>query len=68
MNGAAIASSISYTFSFLMFLYFYIRESGERSRDIFLPKRSDFTLIFSWLRESWRRIMNSGAGDKGEGK
>lgn len=50
MNGAAVASSISYTFSFLMFLYFYVKESGERSRDIFLPKKSDFVLIYNWLR------------------
>ena len=50
MNGAAIASSISYTFSFLMFLYFYIRESGEKSRNIFIPKKSDFDLIISWFK------------------
>jgi hypothetical protein len=55
MNGAAIASSISYTFSFLMFLYYYERESGERSRDIMLPKASDFRLMGSWLREAWTK-------------
>jgi O-antigen/teichoic acid export membrane protein len=55
MNGAAIASSISYTFSFLMFLYYYVRESGERSRDIMLPKSSDFRLVGSWLKEAWAR-------------
>lgn len=67
MNGAAIASSISYTFSFLMFLYFYIRESGERSRDIFLPKRSDFELISSFIRAAWLRAGSPNNVDKGVG-
>jgi O-antigen/teichoic acid export membrane protein len=62
MNGAAIASSISYTFSFLMFLYFYIRESGERSRDVLLPKRSDFALLMAWAREAWQKAGNSRSG------
>lgn len=52
MNGAAVSSSISYTFSFLMFLYFYIRESGERARDVLLPKRGDLELVIAWWRES----------------
>jgi O-antigen/teichoic acid export membrane protein len=56
MNGAAIASSISYTFSFLMFLYFYIRESGERSRDIFIPKKSDFEMIWMYVRAAWQKV------------
>jgi len=64
MNGAAIASSISYTFSFLMFLYFYIRESGERSRDIFLPKKSDFQLVMTYLRAAWGRIGMDDRNDR----
>lgn len=48
MNGAAVASSISYTFSFLMFLYFYVKVSGERSRDIFIPKKDDFRTLWRW--------------------
>jgi Na+-driven multidrug efflux pump len=63
MNGAAIASSISYTFSFLMFLYFYIRESGERSRDIFIPKKSDFLMIWAFVRAAWQRVGFSSSID-----
>lgn len=64
MHGAAIASSISYTFSFLMFLYFYIRESGERSRDIFLPKKSDFQFIWSLIKTTGRKIGSDNGVDK----
>jgi O-antigen/teichoic acid export membrane protein len=68
MNGAAIASSLSYTFSFLAFLYFYVRESGERSRDIFLPKKSDFQLLWSFVRTFWdKTAMNSTDGSEGRG-
>lgn len=66
MNGAAIASSTSYTFSFLMFLYFYIRESGERARDIFLPKVSDFRLFVSWVKAWWNRSQGNDNGTSGE--
>jgi len=52
MNGAAIASSIAYTVSFLVFLYLYIRESGERSRDIFIPKKSDFEFAWQWIKSA----------------
>jgi len=60
MNGAAIASSLSYTFSFLAFLYFYIKESGEKSRNIFIPKKSDFQLLMTYIRAFWdKSAMNS---------
>jgi len=58
MYGAAIASSISYTFSFLLFCYFYIKESGERSRDVFLPKKTDFVLIREWVTAWYQSNIN----------
>jgi O-antigen/teichoic acid export membrane protein len=64
MNGAAIASSISYTFSFVVFLWLYVRESGERTRDILLPKWSDLELVFSWLKEAYNKT--GGKRDVGE--
>ncbi|MFH1676351.1 MAG: flippase [bacterium] len=65
MNGAAIASSIAYTISFLVFLYLYIRESGERSRDIFIPKRSDFEFAWQWIKSALvKPNKNSDKGDK----
>jgi len=66
MNGAAIASSVAYTLSFLLFLILYVRESGEKSRDLFIPKRSDFETIWSWLVVSWNNLKkkdDSGGGD-----
>jgi O-antigen/teichoic acid export membrane protein len=66
MNGAAIASSISYTFSFLLFLYLYVRESGEKSRDILLPKKEDFILLFSWLAEAGKAKKKKPSIDIGE--
>ncbi len=55
MNGAAIASSVAYTISFATFLYLYVRESGEKSRDLFLPKMSDFIIIWTWVRMLWEK-------------
>ena len=66
MNGAAIASSLSYTFSFLAFLYFYVKESGEKSRDIFLPKKSDFQLVLTYLRAIWDKSAMNSTGDEGD--
>ncbi len=66
MNGAAIASSIAYTISFFVFLYFYIRESGEKSRDIFLLKKEDFVLFWSWIRNAWDNSGAKDADDEGE--
>jgi O-antigen/teichoic acid export membrane protein len=68
MNGASLASSISYTFSFLLFLYLYIRESGERSRDILLPKTEDFVMIASWLKVAWAKLLKKNEPGNSEGK
>jgi len=56
MNGAAIASSVAYTLSFILFLILYVRESGEKSRNLFIPKRSDYQTIWSWLVISWNKL------------
>jgi O-antigen/teichoic acid export membrane protein len=45
MVGAAIASSCSYTISFILFCYFYTRESGSTLVEIFVPRWSDFVEI-----------------------
>ncbi len=53
--GAAWATSICYTLSFLMKLVFYAKISGNKIRDIILPQRSDLKLylnIFKWLKKS----------------
>ena len=50
MVGSAIASSCSYSFSFVLFCYIYTKESGERLRDVFVPRWSDFV-------EIWRKIL-----------
>jgi len=54
--NTAISSSIAYTLSFILFLILYVRESGEKSRDLFIPKRSDFQVIWSWLVISWNKL------------
>lgn len=41
INGAAVASSISYTLSTLLVLILYFRVSGNSIRDVLIPKRSD---------------------------
>jgi len=50
MVGAAIASSCSYSISFILFCYVYTRESGETLRDVFVPRWSDFV-------EIWYKIL-----------
>ncbi len=65
MNGAAIASSIAYTLSFILFLYLYVKESGEKSRDLFIPKKVDFETIWAWVVISLRNLSkkNTDGGD-----
>jgi len=63
MNGAAIASSIAYTISFVLFLILYVRESGEKSRDIFIPKKEDINTLWAWMVITFKN-----AGDKNKSK
>jgi len=44
INGAALATTISYTIMFLVTIAFYIKESNNSLRDIILIKKEDFIL------------------------
>lgn len=48
--GAAIASSITHAFAGLMFLYYFVRVSGVRVRDILILKRRDLINLMLLLR------------------
>jgi Na+-driven multidrug efflux pump len=50
INGASIATSISYIVFTLMTLGFYIRYTQARVADILLLKRSDIELITSYIK------------------
>ena len=58
MNGAAIASSISYFVLFVILLIIYLRESGEHPRDLFIPKRSDIVIIKDLIARAWQKFGN----------
>lgn len=68
MNGAAIASSISYLILFTLLLIFYLRESGEKISNILLPKRDDFIVIRDILKKAWEKFgsinLSNREGDK----
>jgi O-antigen/teichoic acid export membrane protein len=52
INGAAVASSISYTLSTLLVLVLYIRVSGNIMWDILVPQRSDWRIY----RTGWTHL------------
>jgi O-antigen/teichoic acid export membrane protein len=47
--GAAIASSVSYTLSFILFCHFFRKESGMSYSTMFVPRWSDFVEIWAKL-------------------
>ena len=49
--GAAIASSASYTISFILFCYFYRRESGTPFTQMFFPRKEDFSTVLKQIRK-----------------
>ena len=50
-NGAALASTISYSFSGILFLFMYSKETQISVLDIILFKRSDFKIISQLLKK-----------------
>ncbi|MGB9598239.1 MAG: polysaccharide biosynthesis C-terminal domain-containing protein [Minisyncoccales bacterium] len=54
LEGAAWASSLSYSLMFFFTLIFYLRISKNKLKDIFLPNKNDFYFyqrLFSFLKE-----------------
>lgn len=49
--GAAAASTVTHAFTGLMFLHYFLQESGARARDVLIPQAGDFRL----LRDRWNR-------------
>jgi O-antigen/teichoic acid export membrane protein len=52
INGAAIASSISYGLSSSVILFFYFRASGNGLRDVLLPRYTDW----AFYRVGWNQV------------
>lgn len=50
-DGAAIASTISYSVAGVLFLIFYSKEVGIKIKDIVKYKKSDFAPIFDVLKK-----------------
>ena len=49
-NGAAISSTLSYSFASLLFLYLYSRETGISISEIITFKKTDFTTIKNFFK------------------
>jgi O-antigen/teichoic acid export membrane protein len=45
MAGAAAATSVTHAFTGLMFLHFFLQESGLQAREVLIPKREDLKII-----------------------
>jgi O-antigen/teichoic acid export membrane protein len=56
MNGASIASSVSYFILFLLLFIIYLRESGEKPVDLFIPKKGDIEIIKMVLAKGWAKL------------
>jgi len=50
LSGAAIASSLTHAFSGLMFLYYFLRESGVGLRETLFLKRNDIIELMQLMR------------------
>lgn len=44
--GAAAASSVAYSVATALVVYFYLKDSGLRAGEIFLPRREDLTFLW----------------------
>jgi O-antigen/teichoic acid export membrane protein len=64
MNGAAIASSISYFVLFILLLIIYFRESGEKPGDIFIPKKDDIQIIKEFALKAWEKLGSTNTFNK----
>ncbi|MCK4719868.1 hypothetical protein KAU08_04375, partial [bacterium] len=64
MNGAAIASSISYFVLFILLLIIYFRESGEKPGDIFIPKKGDIQIIKEFALKAWEKLGSTNTSNK----
>jgi Na+-driven multidrug efflux pump len=53
IQGAAIASSVAYTFNSLLVARVLKRKIGVRWRDLYIPTRADFAPY----RQVWRRLL-----------
>jgi Na+-driven multidrug efflux pump len=49
-RGAAMASCVSYTFSLLVFVFFYRRFTGIGATTLFAYRRSDFDVVMQRLK------------------
>lgn len=55
-NGASWASTISYTFSSILFSYFYIKETKIPIYELYKIRRGDFEIILFSIREIINRV------------
>jgi O-antigen/teichoic acid export membrane protein len=60
-TGAAIASSISYTFNLLVILMIFLRLSGARLADTFLPSKEEVGLVVQLLKEKYQEYRSRAA-------
>jgi O-antigen/teichoic acid export membrane protein len=51
LNGAAIASSISYLAATVFIIFLYVRLTGVSYKDILIPRKSDFLIYKKWLSQ-----------------
>lgn len=58
INGAALASSISYTIAAAVIVYFFRKLTRSPLRNIAVPSRADFQYFFSLLGDATRKFIN----------
>lgn len=57
ITGAALASSVSYTLSFLITLYFYCKISGNSWIITIIPQKADLILYQKFIKQFLRRSL-----------
>jgi Na+-driven multidrug efflux pump len=68
INGAAAASSIAYSMSLALALFYYQRLSGNSFLNCLLPRPSDLDLYFDLLKRARARMsagVLAGSGRRG---
>ena len=60
INGAALASTISYAVATVSAVYFYKRLSGARLSDMLVPTREDWTYLRAYFEDLYRNLARQG--------
>jgi len=58
VSGAALASSLAYFISTILMIYFFLRESGSKLTELFIPTKGDFKYYSVRIKAAFTSFMH----------